>query len=85
MMYIEANLNHDVKFKVNLTGLGLWAEDLNRFDPPTREVPEPGPDGYHTLQLWEFMRIFGPHLRLGTDCIVNPTILIKTNRVTQFV
>lgn len=68
------NLNEHVKVKLNDRGKNIFYhqfDDLNLFikvqggkliEP---RMPEVDADGYTSIQLWELMKIFGPHIGMG--------------------
>lgn len=71
---MQLNMNDFVKVKLNNRGKIIFYhqfDNLNLFvkvhggkpiEPPTLEVDT---DGYTSIQLWELMKIFGPHIGMG--------------------
>ncbi len=68
------NLNEFVKVKLKDHGKAIFYhqfDDLNMFinvqGGKTIEprMPEVDADGYTSIQLWELMKIFGPHIGMG--------------------
>lgn len=84
------NLNEHVKVKLNDRGKDIFYhqyDDLNLFikvqggkliEPC---MPEVDADGYTSIQLWELMNIFGPHIGMGLPIpFENNAIVIEEAR-----
>ena len=69
---LKFNINEEVKVKLTARGREIWwaYTEANRPFDPTRAVLQMKEDveGWSTWQLWELMRIFGPHMFNG--CII---------------
>ena len=81
------NLNDIIKVKFTEYAKDIYYhkyDDLiNRGAPIIRDYPKVDINGYTDIQLWEFMRIFGPHIKFGmTDQIIEDnTIYIKEGSI----
>jgi len=69
--FVDFNLNHTIKFKVNEKGLKIWQEDFYRFSPKERfkfeDMYKKDEEDYYELQMWEFMRIFHGECHMGNN------------------
>lgn len=87
---IEINVNDYVWFKLTPHGRDVWREwrrsafadinaDRHRYNRPliSDEPPSAEPDGYHHLQMWHFMEIFGQHCGITKDACFEPTIRLE--------
>lgn len=75
---ITVNLNDRVRFKITEHGKNaLRLRSLQTKVNMLRYIGEPDPDGWHSLQLWEFCFYFGPSLYMGSQLPVEATIQIK--------
>jgi hypothetical protein len=63
------NLNSSVTIKLFPTGKAIWLNYWSQFGENTKSyaLKELGNDNTLTLQLWEVMKIFGPHISIGID------------------
>lgn len=43
--------------------------------PFNNNYPEVDEDGYSEFQLWHFMNIYGPHMKLGFPEVVKPLVI----------
>ena len=66
---IIINLNDNVRFK--LTDLG---REIYYHTWP--EYPEEDADGYASMQLWEFVELYGPHIGMAKQNVIEPLNLI---------
>lgn len=72
---ITVNLNEIIKVKFTDYGRDIY---YHRFDDLINRgalclkpsYPKVDEDGYSEIQLWEFMQIFGPHIRMGMTEVV---------------
>lgn len=72
---IKVNLNEIIKVKYTDYGRDIY---YHRFDDLIdrgalclkSSYPKVDADGYSEIQLWEFMQIFGPHIRMGMTEVV---------------
>ena len=82
-MVVRINLNETVKFKLGDTGREIfyhqydeWLASLPENHPIRKTViphyPKEDENGYVEMQLWECMRLFGPHFRMGYQDIIIP-------------
>lgn len=76
---MKVNLNERVRFKPSDAGKRVWfrhwwklGEKSNGFITKESCVLKTDPNGYAETHLWEFMRVFGPVLYMGTSEI--PTV-----------
>lgn len=64
------NLNDAIRFKPKEAGKAIyreyWREACEIAGLPAREI-EVNADGWATMQLHEFMRIYGPHIGPGFE------------------
>lgn len=71
----ELNLNYQIKFKPNETGIAILKAEYDKVGLPfTLDTDE---NGYTEMQLWRFMQLFGPHIGAGTFLPIDPNILIS--------
>jgi len=60
------NLNNYVRVQLNTKGREIFMQDRERIGiesgPPNEDA-----DGWCTIQMWELMQIFGPHLVMGAE------------------
>lgn len=72
---LTVNLNEIIKVKFTDYGRDIY---YHRFDDLIARgrlclkpsYPKVDEDGYSEIQLWEFMQIFGPHIRMGMTEVV---------------
>ncbi|MCC3159696.1 hypothetical protein LJ737_20815 [Hymenobacter sp. 15J16-1T3B] len=86
MTLIPFNINDHIRVKLKQEGLAHWkAEDDKIFCGPLGQYSKPledyaskaDSDGYTRFQAWEFMRLFGPVLRMGSLPPFDTSILIE--------
>ena len=75
----DVNLNEYIKVKLTDKGKEIYRNywyDIDDEYVPTLNVDE---GGYCKFQLWDFMRIFGEHFRMGggLPCEINVKIQIR--------
>jgi len=69
-------LNWNSKIKVKLTDYGKdvyyhrYGKDIKNGVKLERWYPSVDEHGYSTFLLWDFMRIYGPHIKLGMKNVV---------------
>ena len=87
--FAEFNINNTVRFKLTPRGREVWLESRRELiqriasissRPSSIEckLPEPDADGYHSMQMWHLMEMFGGHTTLGDEPCFSTTILIDT-------
>lgn len=72
MAYIGFNLNEMMKVKLNNKGKDIYyhrndmlgEEFLEKYP---REYPDVDEEGYTVFQAWEFMNLYGSHLKNGGE------------------
>ena len=78
---LKVNLNEIIKVKFTDYGRDIY---YHRFDDLIARgalclnpsYPKVDEDGYSEIQLWEFMQIFGPHIRMGM-----PEVITESNSI----
>ena len=70
-MEVRINLNESVKFKLSERGKEIYR---HRYDGLEPELDD---DGYMSMQLWTFMRVFGEHMIPGVPEVVQPLEIIQ--------
>jgi hypothetical protein len=53
------NINDNVQVQLTERGSDIFGSHLVSINPTTL-------DGWTTFQMWDLMRIFGPHMHMGT-------------------
>ena len=85
MRYKGFNINHEVKVRVTEKGYQVWLEHSNQFvkysssaKSTTLEELKSKEDegGWVEFQMWDMMNIFGRHMVMGFDNVIDPNILI---------
>jgi hypothetical protein len=70
------NINDSVRVKLTEEGKRIFLEDAKHWRsqlPPAVaktlpvSLPTTDADGYCSFPMWEFMRLYGPHLHLGCE------------------
>ncbi len=77
------NLNDRVEFEPTMTGIRALVEHYGKEDlrhnlsaeMVLNALRKRGPDGGVLLQLWEFMKIFGPGMGNGSDAVAHLNII----------
>lgn len=79
---IRINLNEHVKVKLTEFGKNIYYhqyDELNaKHGGQTIEprMPEVDSEGYTRLLLWKFMNIYGKHISLGSQNVINPLEIV---------
>ena len=75
------NLNDRIKVKLTPKGVDIFYhqhDELNKWLKSVNSLliepymPEIDKDGYTEFQLWEFMGIYGDHMKMGIDTVIKP-------------
>lgn len=69
----NANLNEHIKVKLTARGKEIYRSYYDN-DPPTLDYDD---DGYAKFQMWDFMRIFGPHMNMGLGLVCETNVKIE--------
>ena len=84
-MEVKINLNECVKFKLTDYAKDIYyhrCDDVNKSiiknggKPLTPHMPKTDKDGYTTMQLWDFMNLYGKYMGLGKQEILSPLEII---------
>lgn len=84
-MEVRINLNEQVKFKLTDYAKDIYYhryDDLNRQiirnggEPLTPRMPKVDKDGYTTMQLWDFMSLYGEHMGLCRPEVLYPLEIV---------
>lgn len=68
---MKININESIKFKLNENGKNIYRETLKDIVKlGLSNEPEVDENGYTTMQIWEFLRMFGPHTGMHLDCYI---------------
>jgi len=82
---VEFNINDYVWFKLTPHGAQVWQDYRNQWRDLgvnyDRELPLPDAEGYHHLQMWDWMRIFGEHLGNGFENCFETTVRLDAAKV----
>ena len=77
---IIINLNDNVRFKLTDLGREIYyhqCDDLIAKGVKIRpEYPEEDADGYASMQLWDFVELYGPHIGMAKQNVIEPLNLI---------
>ena len=77
---IIINLNDKVRFKLTDLGREIYYhqyDDLIAIGVQIRpEYPEEDADGYASMQLWGFVELYGPHIGMAKQNVIEPLNLI---------
>lgn len=82
MPEIRLNLNDSVRFKLTDVGRDIY---YHRFDklkvkyPYCRispSYPKEDKNGYATMQLWDFIQLYGSHIGMGMPNVIEPLDLV---------
>lgn len=85
---LKFNINNYIRVKLKEEGYKYWK---TVYDSVYQDIPhlhqyikpleaykaKADKDGYIKMQAWEFMRIFGDTISLGTICVFDTEILIE--------
>lgn len=81
-MPVRINLNEHIKVKLNDYGKEIW---YHQFDALNESVgrtlikpsfPETDADGYTTMQLHEFMHLYGVYATVGAQSFIEPLEIV---------
>lgn len=81
------NLNDTIRVKFTDYAKDIYYHQyddlINQGAPMIRDYPKVDINGYTNIQVWVFMRIFGPHIKFGMrdQIIENNTIYIKEESI----
>ncbi len=82
---IQINLNEVVKFKLTDLGKDIFIHQYDEINSRIRELggkpiqpalPKVDENGYTSMQLWNFMAIYGSYLGMGKPNVIEPLNLI---------
>jgi hypothetical protein len=81
---MKLNLNDTVKLKIKPKGFEILRhehEDLRKTFPKMEPFIPPANDaeGYHHMQLWRVMELFGPHIHIGFDAPIETELILPPN------
>ena len=80
---MKINLNDKIKVKLTTYGQNIhldyyrdilekYSTDIFEKYPSLRQVLKIDQDGYTEYQLWEFINIFGDHICMGAQNVIEP-------------
>ena len=78
-MSIHINLNDVIKVKLTDYGKEIWLhqyDDINLPDSCSTPALDVDDQGYTSMQLWCFMNLFGNHMHMGVNNVIEPLELI---------
>ena len=81
--YLKFNINRYIKVKLNDKGKDIyyhkndWLNNYTGKEVIKPNYPDVDNEGYTKFQAWEFMEIYGSHLRIGFDVPFECDILIQ--------
>lgn len=68
---LKININESIKFRLNENGKNIYRETLKDIVKlGLSNEPEVDENGYTTMQIWEFLRVFGPYTGMHLDCYI---------------
>ena len=73
---MKINLNNYIRVKLTAEGKEIFRRQFDEVNPkywPSTTEPEIDEDGYTSMQLWEFMKLYGSYLSPGLPQIVERT------------
>ena len=77
---VTINLNDKVRFKLTELGREIYYhqfDDLIKLGAQlTPERPKEDAEGYASMQLWEFLELYGPHIGMARKNVIEPLNLI---------
>lgn len=80
MAEITINLNDKVRFKLTDLGREIYYhqyDDLIKLGVQlTPERPKEDAEGYASMHLWEFVELYGPHIGMAKQNVIEPLNLI---------
>ena len=85
------NLNSLIKVKLTPKGVDIFYHQNDELNKRIKEyggkqleprMPKIDSEGYTEFQLWDFMHIYGEHMKMGLDTVIKPlNIYIKDEDV----
>lgn len=87
MREVRINLNEPVKFKLTDKGKDIFYHQYDVFNKRMLDsgracsliepyFPKEDSNGYTTMQLWEFMNLYGPYMKIGFQNVLRPLEII---------
>ena len=79
---IRINLNETVKFKLTDYGKTLYYHRYDDFIQMSGtefvmpHFPKEDEEGYVTMQLWDFMNLYGPYMSMGSESVIQPLEIV---------
>lgn len=78
---IHINLNDYIKVKLTDLGKDIYYRQLDDINKLYGTKYEPAPlkedeNGYVKFQLWDFMQLYGPHMGMAKDNVIEPIEII---------
>ena len=89
MSEVRINLNEAVKVKLTDHGKEIFYHQFDNLNARCgREVCKPhfpavDADGYTIFQLWDFIRLFGPHIGMAYQNVIMPLEIVYENRTKE--
>ena len=83
------NINSNVLVKMKPKGFEIWKKHYDDILPIDQQHPlsyyykQVRDDGLFSFQLWDFIRIFGPHVEMGFDTPIETTIFFNDTDLRQ--
>lgn len=75
--FVKSSINNRIKFKVSKKTQDVYKDYLVSFGLDARELHSDS-EGYASMQLWDFMNIFGPEFVMGCEMPLETTeVLIE--------
>jgi hypothetical protein len=88
--YVKFNMNDIVRVKLTDKGKEIFLNldkkidkrivDIIGFNVYGWRIKE---DGYVDMQMWEFMQVFGNHMKLGNDLPVEMDIILRSEDIKE--
>ena len=81
-MTVDINLNDFVKFKLTDKGKDIYYHQYDEINAiwgrqiAKPHYPKTDANGYTEMQLWDFMRLYGEHMDIGMENVIEPLDLI---------
>lgn len=84
-MEVKINLNEPIKFKLTDYGKDIYYHRFDEFNefikqhggkPIEPTMPKVDEEGYTEMQLWCFMNIYGKHMEMGCNNVVESLEII---------
>ena len=92
LIKININLNEPVKFKLTDYGNDIYYHQFDELNESIKQrggkpieptMPEVDEEGYTKMQLWHFMNIYGKHMKMGCNNVVEPLEIIYETEETK--